>query len=62
MDEATRARDRIWYRKFMREMTRQKLEAELLSKIDRGDITVEEAEQEWQDIVNPEPRFCGQEW
>ena len=52
MDEAMRIRDKIWYRKIMRTSTRQQLEAELQEKIDRGDITVEEAEMEYQDFMH----------
>jgi hypothetical protein len=52
MDEAMRIRDKIWYRKIMRTADRQKLEAELQEKIDRGDITVEEAEMEYQDFMH----------
>ena len=36
----------------MRTATRQQLEAELQEKIDRGDITVEEAEMEYQDFMH----------
>ena len=42
--------------------TKAELEAELERKLANGEITVEEAENEWQDFVNPEPRYCGQEW
>lgn len=52
MDEAMRIRDKIWYRKIMRTATRQQLEAELQEKIARGDITVEEAEMEYQDFMH----------
>ena len=52
MDEAMRIRDKIWYRKIMRTATRQQLKAELQEKIERGDITVEEAEAEWQDYMH----------
>lgn len=52
MDEAMRIRDKIWYRKIMRTATRQQLVAELQEKIDRGDITVEEAEMEYQDFMH----------
>ena len=46
----------------MQTLTRQKLESDLQAKLDRGEITVEEAEHEWQDMTNPEPRYCGREW
>ena len=36
----------------MRTATRQQLKAELQEKIERGDITVEEAEAEWQDYMH----------
>ena len=52
-----------WLRKKMQpEPTKDQLEKELQEKIDRGDITVEEAEHEWHDIFDPEPRYCGSEW
>lgn len=41
---------------------KEKFEAELQKKIDAGEITIEEAEHEYQDHFNPEPRYCGQEW
>ena len=41
---------------------REKLEAELQSKIDSGETTADEAEDEYQNRYNPEPRYCGQEW
>ncbi len=43
-------------------VTREQLEAELDSKLSLGLITVPEAEEEWQDKVNPEPRYSGREW
>ena len=46
-----RIRDKIWYRKIMKTATRQQLETDLREKIDRGDITVEEAEMEYQDFM-----------
>ena len=52
MDDATRIADRLWYRKTMRNLTKQQLEAELQEKLDRGEITVEEAEMEWQDFTH----------
>ena len=42
--------------------TKEQLEAELKQKLANGEITIDEAEHEWQDFVNPEPRYCGQEW
>ena len=54
--------DRTWYRKTPRIRTKEQLEAELQAKLDRGEISVEEAEDEWQNFTNPEPRFCGTEW
>ena len=41
---------------------KEKLDAELREKIASGKITAQEAEDEWQDFVNPEPRYCGREW
>ena len=41
---------------------REKLEAELQAKIESGEMTADEAEHEYQDRFNPEPRYCGQEW
>ena len=60
----TQARVPEWLLRKMREpvRTKEELEAELQAKIDRGDITIEEAEHEYQDIFNPEPRYCGREW
>ena len=62
MDDVTRIQDRLWYRKTMRNLTKQQLEQELEEKLAKGEITVEEAEHEWQDVFNPEPRYCGSEW
>ena len=62
MDDVTRIADRLWYRKTMKKLTKQQLEAELQEKLNRGEITAEEAEHEWQDEFNPEPRYCGAEW
>ena len=36
----------------MRNLMKQQLEAELQEKLDRGEITVEEAENEWQDFMH----------
>lgn len=41
---------------------REKLEAELQAKIESGEMTADEAEDEYQNRYNPEPRYCGQEW
>lgn len=38
-------------------MTKEQLEAELEAKLEAGEITVEEAEQEWQDFTNPLPQY-----
>ncbi len=43
-------------------MTREELEIRLEAKLKAGEITEEEAEHEWQDVVNPEPRYSGLEW
>ena len=43
-------------------MTKQELELKLQKQLDNGEITIDEAEHEWQDFANPEPRYCGQEW
>lgn len=43
-------------------MTIAELEAKLMQQLEAGEITPDEAEQEWQNFVNPEPRYCGQEW
>lgn len=43
-------------------MTREELEIRLEAKLKAGEITAEEAEHEWQEFVNPEPRFSGLEW
>ena len=42
-------------------VTREQLEAELDAKLAAGLITAPEAEDEWQDKVNPEPRYSGRE-
>lgn len=52
MDDAARIADRLWYRKTMKALTKQQLEAELEAKLKAGEITVEEAEQEWQDFTH----------
>ena len=43
-------------------MTKQELESKLQKQLDNGEITIDEAEHEWQDFVNPESRYCAQEW
>lgn len=43
-------------------MKKAELEAKLRAEIAEGKISVDEAEHEWQNFVNPEPRYCGQEW
>lgn len=43
-------------------MTKEELEAKLEREIAEGEITPEEAEHEYQDFVNPEPRYSGREW
>ena len=43
-------------------MTKQELELKLQKQFDSGEITIDEAEHEWQDFTNPEPRYSGQEW
>ena len=43
-------------------MTKEEIEARLEAKLKAGEITAEEAEHEWQDFVNPEPRYRGREW
>lgn len=52
MDDAARIADRLWYRKTMKALTKQQLEAELDAKLKAGEITAEEAEQEWQDFTH----------
>lgn len=52
MDDAARIADRLWYRKTMKALTKQQLEAELEAKLKAGEITAEEAEQEWQDFTH----------
>lgn len=41
---------------------KSELEAMLRAEIAEGKISADEAEHEWQNFVNPEPRYCGQEW
>ncbi len=43
-------------------VTREQLEAELDSKLAAGLITSAEADEEWQEKFNPEPRYSGREW
>ena len=43
-------------------MTKEDLEAKLEREIAEGKISIDEAEHEWQNFVNPELRYCGQEW
>lgn len=57
MDDAARIADRPWYRKTMKALTKEQLEAELEAKLEAGEITAEEAEQEWQDFTNPLPQY-----
>ena len=42
-------------------VTREQLEAELEAKLAAGLITAAEADEEWQEKFNPEPRFSGRE-
>lgn len=41
----------------MRQLTKEQLGKELEEKIRKGEISVDEAEHEYQDFVNPEPRY-----
>ena len=59
MDDVTRIRDRIWYRKTMKELSRGQFEAELREKVRRGEMTADEAEHEYRDKYDPEPRFSA---
>lgn len=43
-------------------MTKEELKSILDAKLAAGEITPEEAEHEYQDLVNPEPRYCRREW
>lgn len=43
-------------------MTKEELISILDAKLAAGEISPEEAEHEYQDLVNPEPRYCGREW
>ena len=43
------------------QVTREQLEAELDAKLAAGLITAAEADEEWQEKFNPEPRFSGRE-
>ena len=62
MDAEARIRDRLWYRKTMKALTREQFETELREKVEREEITADEAEDEYRDRYDPEPRYCGQEW
>lgn len=46
----------------MTNQEKEELEKKLKRQLDAGEITAEEADMEWQDAMNPEPRYCGQEW
>ena len=43
-------------------MTKDEMIAKLDADVAAGRISAGEAEHEYQDIVNPEYRYCGQEW
>ena len=43
-------------------MTKEELISILNAKLAAGEISLEEAEHEYQDLVNPDPRYCGREW
>ena len=43
-------------------MTKEELFEKLNAKLVAGEISPEEAEHEYQDLVNPELRYCGGEW
>lgn len=43
-------------------MTKAELEAEIERKLAAGEITADEAEDEYRDYIDPEPRYCGREW
>ena len=43
-------------------MTPEELEADLWRRIEAGEITPEEAEHEWRESFDPDPRYGGQEW
>ena len=43
-------------------MTKEELIAILDAKLAAGEISPEEAEHEYQDLVNPDLRYCGREW
>jgi hypothetical protein len=44
--------DRIWFRKTMRTLTLKQAERDLDEKLKSGEITVEEAEAEYQDFLH----------
>lgn len=41
---------------------KQELEEKLKRQLEAREITLQEAEDEWQDVFNPEPRYCGRDW
>lgn len=43
-------------------MTKAELEAEIARKLAAGEIDADEAEHEYRDYVDPEPRYSGREW
>lgn len=44
------------------DLEKRMFEEKLQRQLEAGEITVEEAEFEWQDVFNPEPKYCGREW
>ena len=46
----------------MTEQELKELEADLWHRIEAGEITPDEAEDEWREVFDPEPRYCGREW
>ena len=42
--------------------SKEELEAELDRKVAAGEISADEAEHEYRDFVDPEPRYSGREW
>lgn len=46
----------------MTDREKKELEEKLKRQLEAREISLQEAEDEWQDVFNPEPRYCGREW
>ena len=46
----------------MTDAEKKQLEATLWEKVRSGELSADEAEHEYRDAVDPEPRYSGREW